>query len=229
MTLAAAPHVLVVDDEVSIHELVSEYLRGRGWTVDVARDGREARALLATGRYQLLLTDLKLPDVDGLELVRHASRRLPPVPGVVMTGYATVDHVVRALRLGAADFVLKPFRLRDLHTVLETAISSARQSREGTQLGRAVEFYEAAAAAEDRAGALALTGQLVDTVAAMDGVAYVEIARGGTPLVQLGSRSSERIDEWPLPGEHVLRVQPPHAGVRPLVLAARQALVRGGL
>lgn len=226
---AGNPHVLVVDDEVSIHELVAEYLRGRGWSVDVARDGREARALLATGRYQLLLTDLKLPDTDGLELVRHASRRLPAVPGVIMTGYATVDHVVRALRLGASDFVLKPFKLRELFEVLEAAITRAQQAREATQVTRAVEFYEAAAAAEGRAAALALTGQLVDTVAATEGVAYVEIARGGVPLVQLGVRASGPVDEWPLPGDHVLKVQPPQPSVRPLVLAARQALGRGGL
>lgn len=226
---AAAPHVLVVDDEVSIHELVAEYLRGRGWSVDVARDGREARALLATGRYHLLLTDLKLPDTDGLELVGHAARRLPPVPGVVMTGYATVEHVVRALRLGAADFVLKPFKLRELFQVLDASINRAHQARAAGQLGRAVEFYEAAAAAEDRAGALALTGQLVDTVAAIEGVSYVEIARGGVPLVQLGNRSSDSLDEWPLPGDHILKVQPPQPTVRPLVLAARQALARGGL
>ncbi len=225
----AVPHVLVVDDEVAILELISEYLCGRGWTVDGARDGREARALLSTGRYELILTDLKLPDTDGLELIKHAARRLPPVPGVVMTGYATVDHVVAALRLGAADFVLKPFKLRDLYTIAEGGLTRARQSREANQLARAVEFYGAAVLAEDRAGALALTGQLVDTVAALDGVAYVEIARGGTVLVQLGSRAKAPIDEWPLPGDHVLRVQPPTPAARAFALAATQALRRGGL
>ncbi|GDX79944.1 hypothetical protein LBMAG42_17550 [Deltaproteobacteria bacterium] len=220
-------HILVVDDEVAIHELVAEYLRGRDWTVDVARDGREARALLALHRYDVLLTDLKLPDTDGLDLVRHASRKLPPVPGVVMTGYATVDHVVRALRLGAADFVLKPFKLRDLHALLEAAVVRAQQQRETTSLARAVEFFSAAEVAEDRAAALALTGSLVDTVAAMDGVSYVEIARGGTQLVQLGTRTGE-VAEWPLPGAHVLRVSPTTAKVRPYVLAAERALRRGG-
>ncbi len=220
-------HILVVDDEVAIHELVAEYLRGRGWTVDVARDGREARALLALNRYDVLLTDLKLPDADGLDLVRHAGRKLPPVPGVVMTGYATVDHVVRALRLGAADFVLKPFKLRDLYALLEAAVVRAKQQRETNSLARAVEFFSAAEVAEDRAAALALTGALVDTVAAMDGVSYVEIARGGTQLVQLGTRTGE-LGEWPLPGAHMLRVSPPTAPIRPYVLAAERALRRGG-
>jgi DNA-binding response OmpR family regulator len=220
-------HILVVDDEVSIHELVAEYLRGRGWTVDVARDGREARALLAGGRYDVMLTDLKLPDVEGLELVRHAARRLPPVPGVVMTGYATVDGVVRALRLGAADFVLKPFKLRDLFTLLEGAVTRAQQQRDTAAATRAVEFFEAAELAADRASALALTGLLVDAVAAMEGVAYVEIARGGTPLVQLGTRSGESTD-WPLPGDHLLRVHPSSPRVAAYALAAERALRRGG-
>jgi len=220
-------HILVVDDEVSIHELVAEYLRGRGWSVDVARDGREARALLAAGRYDVMLTDLKLPDVEGLELVRHAARRLPAVPGVVMTGYATVEGVVRALRLGAADFVLKPFKLRDLYTLLEGAVTRAQQQRDTAAIARAVEFFEAAEVANDRATALALTGVLVDTVAAMEGVSYVEISRGGTPLVQLGTRSGE-VQEWRLPGDHLLRVQPPVPRVMPYVLATERALRRGG-
>ena len=220
-------HILVVDDEVSIHELVAEYLRGRGWTVDVARDGREARALLGSTRYDLMLTDLKLPDEDGLDLIRNAARRLPPVPGVVMTGYATVEHVVRALRLGAADFLLKPFKLRDVYTLLDAAVQRARQTRRHESLSRSVEFFEAAELAEDRAAALALTGSLVDTLGTLDGISYVEIARGGTPLVQLGTKTGETA-EWPLPGQHVLRVQPPSAGVRPYVLAAERALRRGG-
>lgn len=220
-------HILVVDDEVSIHELVAEYLRGRGWTVDVARDGREARALLAGTRYDVMLTDLKLPDVEGLELVRHAARRLPPVPGVVMTGYATVEVVVRALRLGAADFVLKPFKLRDLYALLEGAVLRAQQQRDTAAISRAVEFFEAAEVATDRASALALTGLLVDTIAAMDGIAFVEISRAGTPLIQLGSRTGE-LQEWSLPGEHLLRVQPPTQRVAAYALATERALRRGG-
>ena len=117
--------VLVVDDEVSNHELVAEYLRGRGLEVTVARDGRQARALLGSVRYDLLITDLKLPDCDGLELLRSASRRLPPVPGIVMTGYANADVVVRALRLRAYDFVLKPVRLKDLFALVEGALARA--------------------------------------------------------------------------------------------------------
>jgi len=219
--------VLVVDDEVSNHELVAEYLRGRGWEVDIARDGRQARALLSGMRYDLLITDLKLPDTDGLELLRTAAQRLPPVPGVVMTGYATVEVVVRALRLRAYDFVLKPFRLKELFAVAEGAIAKARQDRESGAMARTVEFYEAAALANDRAAALALSGQLVDTIAALDGIRFVEISRGGTTLVKLGSRDDET-EQYALPGAHLLSVGPPNTQVRSLVAAASQALIRGG-
>lgn len=220
-------HILIVDSELAIVELLAEYLRGRGWEVSTAGDGREARALLAAHRYDVLLTDLKLPDTDGLDLVRHASRQLPPVPGVVMAGYTTVDNVVRALRLGVADFLLKPFKLRDVHTLLETAISRGRRQRASAVLAKAVVFFSAAELAEDRAAALALTNLLADAVAALDGVTFVEVARGASPQVQLGTRSVE-IGEWKLPGDHVLRVSPAAADIRPYVLAAERALRRGG-
>jgi DNA-binding NtrC family response regulator len=220
--------VLVVDDDVSNHELVAEYLRGRGWEVDIAVDGRQARALVRSNRYDLLLTDLKLPDSDGLELLRSVSRRLPPIPGVVMTGYASVDVVVQALRMRAYDFVLKPFRLRDLFTVAEGAIARAEQDRGAAQTSRALAFYEAAAVASDRAAALALTGQLVDTISALEGVRYVGISRGGTILAQLGN-PHEDSEEYVLPGEHVLAVSPPQPRVRALVAATTQAMQRGGL
>jgi DNA-binding NtrC family response regulator len=220
--------VLVVDDEVSNHELVAEYLRGRGWVVGIARDGRQARALLGGLRYDLLITDLKLPDCDGLDLIRSAGRRLPPVPGIVMTGYANVEVVVRALRLRAYDFVQKPFRLRDLYDVAQAALLRAAQDRESTASAAALSFYESAALAEDREAALALTSMLVDCVAALEGVRYVAISREGASLVQLGNRD-EAVVEYALPGDHVMAVSPAHIRVPPMVAAAENALRRCGL
>lgn len=220
-------HILIVDDEVAIVELLTEYLRGRGWQVSTAADGREARALLAADRYDLLLTDMKLSDGDGLDTVRHAGRQLPPVPAVVMTGYATVDPVIRALRLGVADFLLKPFKLRDVHTLLEKAIARGRHQRKSDALGKAVAFFSAAELAENRAAALALTNLLADAVAAIDGVTFVEVARGAISQGQLGTSSGE-IREWPLPGDHRLRVSPASTDIQPYVLAAERALRRGG-
>lgn len=220
-------HILIVDDEVAIVELLAEYLRGRGWQVSTAADGREARALLAADRYDLLLTDMKLSDGDGLDTVRHAGRQLPPVPSVVMTGYATVDPVIRALRLGVADVLLKPFKLRDVHTLLEKAIARGRHQRKSDALGKAVAFFSAAELAENRAAALALTNLLADAVAAIDGVTFVEVARGASSQGQLGTSSGE-IREWPLPGDHRLRVSPASTDIQPYVLAAERALRRGG-
>lgn len=219
--------VLVVDDEVSNHELVAEYLRGRGLEVDVARDGRQARALLAGMRYDLLITDLKLPDCDGLELLRSASRRLPPVPGVVMTGYASVEVAVRALRLRAYDFVLKPVRLKDLFGVVESALARAAFDREASVLAKSMAFYEAAALAQDADAAALVVGQLVDTVSALEGTRYVALTRDGVLLAQLGQADADHVD-WALPGGHTLSVTPDNPRIAALVAAVTHALRRGG-
>ncbi len=219
--------VLVVDDEVSSHELVAEYMRGRGWEVDVARDGREGRALLASSAYDLLITDLKLPDCDGLELLRSASRRLPSVPGVVMTGYASVEVVVEALRMKAYDFVLKPIRLKTLFAVAESAMRRAGHERESSALMKSLDFYETAALAQDAEAAEGLPEHLVTILLLLEGVRYVALWREGLPMVQFGNADAE-LQEWPLPGDRVLVVCPPDARVGPLVAAATQALQRCG-
>lgn len=219
--------VLVVDDEVSNHELVAEYLRGRGLEVDVARDGRQARALMASVRYDLLITDLKLPDCDGLELLRSASRRLPAIPGVVMTGYASVEVAVQALRLRAYDFVLKPVRLKDLFGVVENALARAAFDREASVLAKSLAFYEAAALTEDAEAAASVVGQLVDTVSSFEGTRYVALTREGTLLAQLG-QPDDGHEDWVLPGGHTLMVTPANPRIDALVAAAAQALRRGG-
>ncbi len=219
--------VLVVDDEVSNHELVAEYLRGRGLEVNVARDGRQARALLGSVRYDLLITELKLPDCDGLELLRSASRRLPPVPGIVMTGYASVELVVRALRLRAYDFVLKPVRLKDLFALVEGAIARAAYDRDASVLARSLAFYEAAAMAEGPDAAAALAGQLVDTIGTLEGTQSVTLQRDGVLLAHLGHPAPDPA-EWELPGGYTLAVNPMNARIEPLAAAATQALRRLG-
>ncbi|MBM4390899.1 MAG: response regulator [Deltaproteobacteria bacterium] len=219
---------LVVDDESSIHELVAEYLRGRGMDVDVARGGREAMALLSATRFDVLLTDFRLPDIDGLDLVRHATAAVPPVPAVVMTGSATVESAVLALRLGAMDFVLKPFRLRELHAMLLAAMERSRTVHLQAGTVNALRFLERAELAEERAEALALLPALGEVLASLPGAHFAEITLGQNVVGSHGTSLGDA-ESWSLPGGYRVRSGPASEAAIPYVRAMERALRRAGV
>jgi two-component system response regulator PilR (NtrC family) len=114
--------VLVIDDEPDIRDLLSMTLRRMKLSPDTAADLGEARQKLASGRYDLCLTDMKLPDGDGLDLVEWMQTNAPGVPVAVITAHGNVEAAVRALKLGAFDFVSKPLRVNDLRKMVQTAL-----------------------------------------------------------------------------------------------------------
>lgn len=113
--------VLVVDDEADIRELIGEYLRNRGLAVTLAADGHGALAVLARdpARYRLVVTDLQLPGADGLEVLKAARAGNPSCSVVIVTGYASLDSAIQAVRLGAYDYLTKPFSLGQLDVLLK--------------------------------------------------------------------------------------------------------------
>ncbi len=143
-------HLLVVDDDVSIRELLVEYLATRGYRVDGTSDGRIALELLRSTRYDLVLTDFQVPHRDGLDILRVARQLSPPLPTILMTGYGTVDTAVAALKEGAADFVLKPFRLKRIHEAIQHALERARQNQADGLLLSTVALFDFAESVRDR-------------------------------------------------------------------------------
>ncbi|HNP65341.1 MAG TPA: sigma-54 dependent transcriptional regulator [Woeseiaceae bacterium] len=130
------PHVLVVDDEDDIRALIQEILSDEGYGVTVAADAAEARAARTTGKFDLILLDIWMPDTDGITLLREWSDAGDlSCPVVIMSGHGTVDTAVEATRLGAFDFVEKPLSLAKLLRTVEAALESAgRQSRAARNL-----------------------------------------------------------------------------------------------
>jgi two-component system, NtrC family, response regulator PilR len=118
----AQPTVLIVDDEPDIRELLSMTLEGMDILPDTAADLAEARRKLQTQDFHFCLTDMRLPDGDGLELVQWMQRNAPGVPVAVITAHGNVETAVRALKLGAYDFVSKPVKLKDLRKLVATAL-----------------------------------------------------------------------------------------------------------
>lgn len=108
---AGRPRILVVDDEASIRELLAKTLALADYDVDVSHDGRAALERLRTTHYDLLVTDLKMPGVDGLTVIREARRYRADLPVIIITGYSTEASAIEAINLGVSGYLTKPFRI----------------------------------------------------------------------------------------------------------------------
>jgi two-component system response regulator PilR (NtrC family) len=117
-----APRALVVDDEADLRELLELTLVGMGLDVDCAPDLASARRLLAGGRYALCLTDMRLPDGDGLALVAEIGATQPDTPVAVITAYGSAETAVAALKAGAFDYLSKPVGLESLRALVRSAL-----------------------------------------------------------------------------------------------------------
>jgi two-component system response regulator PilR (NtrC family) len=127
----ATHRVLVVDDEPDIRELLELTLAKMGLQVDSAGSLGEARTLLRDARYQLCLTDMRLPDGEGLELVRHIAGLPGDLPVAVITAYGSAENAVAALKAGAFDYVSKPVGLEQLRTLVKSALSLPERNDNG--------------------------------------------------------------------------------------------------
>jgi len=105
------PRVLVVDDEASIRDLLTKTLALAEYDVDASPDGRAAIGRLRDHAYDLLITDLKMPGMDGLTLIREARRLAPTLPVVIITAYSTEASAIDAINLGVQGYLTKPFRI----------------------------------------------------------------------------------------------------------------------
>ncbi|MEO7252318.1 MAG: response regulator, partial [Arenimonas sp.] len=120
---------LVVDDERDIRELLVLTLGRMGIRVDTAADVAAARAQLAAEKYDLCLTDMRLPDGSGLDIITHISQRYPDTPVAMITAHGNVEAAVDALKAGAFDFVTKPVDLSVLRRLVQNALDLGEQRR----------------------------------------------------------------------------------------------------
>jgi DNA-binding NtrC family response regulator len=102
-------HILVVDDERNIRKNLGMVLEGDGYKVDTAGNGDEAIARVKEGRYDIVFVDIQMPKMDGLELLGYLRGLRPRMPVIMLTAYGTVARAVEAMKLGAVDFLEKPF------------------------------------------------------------------------------------------------------------------------
>ncbi|MBI4477345.1 MAG: response regulator [Acidobacteria bacterium] len=143
-----AREVLIVDDEEDVREVLVEHFRARGFEVAVASDGRAAISSIerTPSRFGMIVTDLQLPGADGLAILQAARAANTSCYVVIVTGYASLDSAIQAVRLGAYDYLTKPFSLGQIDVILERIADRLALEAENRQLARRVEARESAPA-----------------------------------------------------------------------------------
>ena len=132
----AAERILVVDDEQANRQFLQELLTLKGYEVMTAGDGLAGRALLEEMPFHVVLSDLKMPKMSGVELIRQLQECSPSTVGIIFTGHATIENAVDAMKAGAYDYITKPFHADEILVVLERALEYQRLNRENMSLRR---------------------------------------------------------------------------------------------
>src|SRR3954464_13725760 len=128
--------ILVVDDEEPIRQVLTEVLSGHGYVVSTASDGEEALKELPPHDYDAIVTDVRMPRMDGLSLVRAIQQTAPDAPVIVMSAYGSHDLALEAMKAGAYDYLGKPFRPDEVLLVLRQAEERERLHIENRRLRR---------------------------------------------------------------------------------------------
>ncbi|MBW2074918.1 MAG: sigma-54-dependent Fis family transcriptional regulator [Deltaproteobacteria bacterium] len=131
--------ILIVDDEKNYLVVLSAFLSGEGYETLTADNAHRALEILASTDLDLVLTDMKMPSMDGIELLRHIKEEHPDLPVVMMTGYGTVEKAVEAMQLGAFNFILKPFQNETLKQIVKKAVDAYSVLKENRRLVEALE------------------------------------------------------------------------------------------
>ena len=111
--------ILIVDDNTELREILEEYLRGEGGQIDGASNGKEALSKQSQTPYDLIVTDLNMPEVSGMEMIRKIKQENDVTEFIIITGYASLDSAVEAVKMGAFDYIVKPFRMEELKVVVK--------------------------------------------------------------------------------------------------------------
>lgn len=135
-------HLLIVDDEPSICEILYHFLVSKGYSVHTALSGDQALEILHTTSIDLIVTDIKMPGMTGVDLLKHVKDNLPTVPVLMTTGFPTLDTAIEALKLGAFDYLTKPFHLEEIGEKIKRALKSKQLHEENLLFSKLVSLHE---------------------------------------------------------------------------------------
>jgi DNA-binding NtrC family response regulator len=121
--MADKSHILVVDDEEALRTVLGSELESSGYEVSTAADGDEAISVIQNKKFDLVLLDIKMPNVDGFEVLKFIKKNFPKLKVIMLTGFADLKNAIESKKNGAEDFVSKPYDLVDLLTTIERVLS----------------------------------------------------------------------------------------------------------
>src|SRR5688572_2510824 len=125
MSLESKGTILIADDEANMRKVLAAMLRREGYEVHTVSDGQEALDIMRSTPVDVLLTDLRMPKVDGMELLKRVLEEFEGIPVVMLTAHGSVDTAVSAMKLGAFDYLSKPFDKDELRLVIKKASATA--------------------------------------------------------------------------------------------------------
>jgi two-component system, NtrC family, response regulator PilR len=131
--------ILIIDDEKSIRDMLAIMLKREGYHVSLAENGKTAINAINKNVFDLVISDIRLPDTNGIEILKHAKKVSPETEFILITAFASQETAVEALKNGAADYVYKPFDIEDLKIKVSNCISKKKLERENVYLKRSVE------------------------------------------------------------------------------------------
>jgi len=167
------PKLLVVDDELIVRDSLGNWFREEGYRVDTAESAGKALTCLAETRYDLALVDIKMPGTDGMDLQERMRKIDPEMVVIIMTGYASVETAVRALKNGAYDYVSKPFDPEEIAHVVGNALDHRRARRENLQLRETVDQMVPPVELVGQSAAMHRVLEAIDTVAPTDATVLI--------------------------------------------------------
>jgi response regulator RpfG family c-di-GMP phosphodiesterase len=136
------PRVLIVDDERFIRDILADFLGMEGYAVRTAEDGAAALNELRNTGYDIIISDLKMPRMGGIELLEQIQTAAPNALTVIMTGFGTVETAIDAMKRGAYDYILKPFKVEEVIHVVQRGLEKQRLAAENIRLKEAVSLYK---------------------------------------------------------------------------------------
>ena len=119
--------ILAIDDEQIVLDSVKKALEPEGYEIDLSQSSRQGLAWAMENEYDFVLTDIRMPEIGGMRILREIKRARPSLPVVIITGYATVQSAVQAMKLGAANYLEKPFTPDTLLSAVKTALKKAAE------------------------------------------------------------------------------------------------------
>jgi len=131
--------ILIIDDEKSILDLLSVVFKKEGYIVETSLSAKTALELIDKEEFDLILTDIKLPQMSGMKILKYAKEKYPAMPVVMITAYGTIKQAIEALKMGAMDYIVKPFNMEELKIIVAQGLENRRMKQENVLLKKDLE------------------------------------------------------------------------------------------